>query len=224
MKIKITTRSLLLLREIIIRFQDDERYNEVLNGAIYEVSDLFEEKNPNKYTNAFLNLFDNLSRIVLDSKDPIYNYRVACDIEYADRKKHEEVVLEAKNPKFSFLFALNVPGADKKAHEQVIIESGNPEYAYRFALNEKSSDKKALEEVVLKSGNPRWCYLFARNIEGASVGKLRNVTSHYGNEKDNYAFFGEEKNRIDELARINRAVINKGEKGKLLYKLDPVVE
>lgn len=236
---KITKKHFILLSEIIQRFWDDERYSDVFN-SIKEIPGLIKNKEEDSITvsrgiipnlikshdpiyiiNTFNILYDKLINVVIDSKDPIYNYRVAYEMNFDFKylRRHEEVVLEAGKPRYNYLFAFNVPRANIKAHEQKVIESGDPECCYLFARFIKGADIKALEKAVLAARNPKWCYFFARyipgadikaheyvviksksaefnikfarDIPGARIKKHSDVILEYGTGRDNYTFANE---------------------------------
>ena len=54
-------------------------------------------------------------------------------IKNANIKEHEKVVLESKDPKYNYMFALGIKDANIKEHEKVILESKDLEYNYKFA-------------------------------------------------------------------------------------------
>lgn len=73
-------------------------------------------------------------------------------------KEHEKIVLDSKNPWYNYLFAKNIKGADILAHGKVIIDSKNPWYNYMFAKNIKGSDiflhcQVIIDNMPLKHSN-----------------------------------------------------------------------
>ena len=110
-----------------------------------------------------------LAQAIIKSKDPLYNYLFAKNIDKADIKAHEQVVIDSKDPEYNYYFASDIIGADIKAHGQVVIESKNPKYNYYFARNVVGTDIKAHGQVVIESKNPEYNYYFARDVVGADI-------------------------------------------------------
>ena len=54
-------------------------------------------------------------------------------IDGADIKAHEQVVIDSKDPNWNFQFAVLVKEADVRAHGQVIIDSNDPLWNFTFA-------------------------------------------------------------------------------------------
>ena len=62
----------------------------------------------------------------------------------------------SKNALYNYYFAKEIDGADIKLHEQAIIECGDPAYAIEFAENISGADINALGSVILKSGTANY--------------------------------------------------------------------
>ena len=106
-----------------------------------------------------------LAQAIIKSKDPLYNYLFAKNIDKADIKAHEQVVIDSKDPEYNYYFASDIIGADIKAHGQVVIESKNPEYNYYFARDVVGADIKAHGQVVFESKNPTFIFWFKKTIK-----------------------------------------------------------
>lgn len=92
-----------------------------------------------------------LAQAIIKSKDPLYNYLFAKNIDKADIKAHEQVVIDSKDPEYNYYFASDIIGADIKAHGQVVFESKNPTFIFWFKKTIKSDTFQFPEESV--SGN-----------------------------------------------------------------------
>ena len=70
--------------------------------------------------------------MIIESKDPEWNYCFAKNVKGADVKDHEKVVLESKNPRLSYCFAKDIKDADVMAHGRVIVENKDSTFNYWF--------------------------------------------------------------------------------------------
>lgn len=142
-----------------------------------------------------------LGKVVIDSKNAMYNFYYARDIEGADIKSHEDVVLEANNPHYSILFMAFIPNADIKKHSQIILKSKNPYLNYYCALliakRELDLSIKPHEKVVLQSKNPEWNFQFV-TVPGANIVVHGNVIYKTGDKRWIDAFNDCFKDRYEE--------------------------
>ena len=79
----------------------------------------------------------------------------ASDVKGADKKAHEKVVIESKNAMWNYYFALYIKRANIKAHEKVVLESKEPEWNYYFARDVKGADVMAHGRVIIESKDSR---------------------------------------------------------------------
>lgn len=106
---------------------------------------------------------------VLGLNDSEISYVFAKVVRYADIKSHAKIVIESKNPKWNYLFVLNIEGTNKFAHTKVVIESKDPKYNQQFARDVEGADIEKHAEVLLRSRDILCNYAFAKDIKGADV-------------------------------------------------------
>ncbi len=146
-------------------------------------------------------------KIVIESKNPEYNYSFAKFVSGADIKAHEQVVLESKDPRWNYQFAKEVFNFDQKAlnihpreamaaHEQVVLDSKDPYYNYCFAVNLSGAgaDLKAHEQVVIESKDPKYNYEFAKYVWSDNKNSIKAHEQAILESKDpeynyNFAFY-----------------------------------
>ena len=110
---------------------------------------------------------ERLSNIIIDGKNPKYNYDLVMTYNSKKIKEHGQAVIDSKDPYYN-LYVASIPGADVKGHGQVIIESKKVEYNFRF-LQLPNSDIKAHEKFILDSNDYSYIATMAAKIPGVDI-------------------------------------------------------
>lgn len=126
---------------------------------------------------------DRLAQIVINSKDPRWNYWYARDIEGADIFEHGYVVIRSADPQFNCWFAQDIDGANIEVHARVVINSRDPKWNFEFAREVEGADILAHGRAVMDSRDPYWNLAYARDLAGADIMGHWQVVKEFGSEK-----------------------------------------
>lgn len=151
-----------------------------------------------------------LGQIVIDSKNPKFNFYYARDIVGCNIKEHERVVIESEDPYYCILFAAYIPDADIKSLEQIVLKSKDPYLNYYFAVlitkRELDLDIKPHEKIVLQSKDPEWNFQFT-TIPGANILAHGNIIYKSGDSNWIDSFNNCFKSRYEEAKTMKKSII-----------------
>lgn len=152
----------LTFKEIIKLFEIEDSKHKVENDKIIPTKDFInleglvcQKCSPEQiYKIAKLGLkstnIQKLGQVIIDSKDPEWNFYFARDIKGADVLAHGQVVIASKDPELNYLFARDVKGADILAHAQILYE----ENQYYFEQLIKELKKIGISFEYDENGKP----------------------------------------------------------------------
>ena len=62
-------------------------------------------------------------------------------------KEHEQVVIDSRNPEYNFKFAKHIENADIDSHAKIILESNDDEYIKKYSKHIKNINPNNLEQA-----------------------------------------------------------------------------
>lgn len=136
-----------------------------------------------------------LEKIIIDSKDIEANYMFMTKIENCMFDKHLKVILDSKNPEYNYYvaFKFKLDNDTIKQIRKIIVDSKNVDYCYQFAsdleyiydVDDVSNiDITDLEQVVLDSMDLDYYYRFSKKVKNADVGLFQEYLLEIAQAED----------------------------------------
>lgn len=151
-----------------------------------------------------------IEQYILSSRNPIFIFRYAREIKFADIKALQKAIEATRNYNWIARFACYVNGADTKSIEKLIIDRKCASAAYIYMRDGLNPNIDELKSIFFKSKKPRYLYalahfitdpkelelienliiashsemyvrLYASKIKGANISKLENRVLHSNN-------------------------------------------